>query len=218
MLLSELIENIKMEVGQFEIDFDELTNDQYSKILLNQVSPIVNKNIPYTMFRRIEISASPYTFTSDIPEWVAEVNPIDMLNIGNLTRRLYEEGSGVNIYGRSEDTTIPSFLWEYDKVNGKLYLDHTGIFNIKSVHKMALQDQSPDDYEILYLDENAVPHMLNLMSGYVLKAMGRNRRVATLQELPFTLDGDQLVSEGIEQIREAKEEIGKYAKWELGAG
>lgn len=208
MRVTELAEAIKLEVGQFEVDFGELSTLQYSKILQNQVAPIISKHIPYTQHRSIEASASPYVFTSDIPDWVSTVDPIDLISASSVLRhelRLHRDVAAT--------VTKPTFLWTYKNPN--LYLEYGGTFNVLTVHKLTLEDASPDDFEILNMDDKAIPYVIQLMAGYVLVALGRNRRLGKLTELPFELDSTDLVSEGREQVDKAKEEISKVDKWWL---
>lgn len=212
MKLSELIEMVKLNAGQSEIDLGELKFDDYRKIVEKQVAPFVSKHKPFSNDVSLSISSSPYTFTAPIPKWISEVHPINNLSPVNVAATL-----GLGKAGDLEDIRKPTFLWEY--VKPKLYVQYTGDMLVKACYNIeVVADGTGNDYDINYLDGGAESNLIDLATGYAMRSIGRNRRNATLEELPVSFSADDLVSEGEELIKEAKGSLQSGNRWWMAVG
>mgnify|MGYP001573297339 CR=1 FL=1 len=208
MKLSELIANVKIRVGQYDIDLEELDVAAYKMIVEDQSSEFVAKYLPHEIRRRIVINTSPYVFTTDIPLWISEVIPVEIYSASSM---LHSYGLGLNI---AEATTRQTFLWEYESPN--LYVEFTGNFSTLSLHRITLtQISGEDDYEINFLDDKAKPYLIEDVAGRAMQALGRGRRSAKITDLTFELDGDAIVSEGVELVNTNLEKMQAVSKWLL---
>lgn len=221
MDLDELIEVIKVESGQYEIDLDELDPAKYKLLLKRKVLPVINRYMPYTVDTVIVVSASPYTYiTTDIPEWLSNVIPIgnvstsNIILTGNLRMGRYESGASLGL--PLGDISKPTFLWNYQKP--KLYIEHLGDMLATECYKAKLTETDTETFSIDLLKEDALPYMIDLLLGYIMVAVGRARRAVTLNDLPIIFDTDTLVSEGQQLILETKEDIKQNSDFELAIG
>jgi hypothetical protein len=215
MKLSELIEVIKIDSAQFEIDFEELSDVRYKKIFEKRVIPIIGKHKPYTVYQRISVTSSPYTFTTaeGIPDWISEFIPLNTLSAsGTLSSFGLEAPHNIDI----SDIDKPMFLWRYNSPD--LYVHYNGEFNVLKVFKPVIESDGAEDYDITYLKSNIEDSVIDLMTGYVLVAIGRNRRLARMTDLTIELDAESLVTEGLELIRETKESIKNSNDFHLALG
>lgn len=208
MKLSELIEDVKLEAGQKLVDLEELDMATYKRILEDRVRPVITKHIPYTRHVLVDITASPYVYTEDIPEWISEVSPVQILSVASV---LSTYGFGRSI---AEAINKPTFLWHYEKP--KLYVEFTGNHNVLSCHGLTLTAISgEDDYEINFMEDKALPYVISFTAGYAMIGMGRGRRAATLTDLLFQLDGDNLAHEGKALIEDTLKQVSSAAQWWL---
>lgn len=211
MKISELMDAVRTSSGQKFIDFEEFTDVDYKRLIELRVLPYISKHKPLVEMKSISISTSPYIFSSaeGIPDWIHRVDPIayntQILTTISALRQPFP------------DINKPSLLFEYNKPN--LYIEMNGDFLVrKCTHAFLTEDDDQMDWTISKLDDAAIPMLIDLTLGYVLVAIGRSRRSATLTELPFTFDAAELVSEGEEIIAGVKESVGELNKWWLAVG
>lgn len=213
MTLLELIDTVKTQSGQKQLDFNELTTTDYKNIVERQSAPLISRYLPFEKHIRIQVGSSPFTFTDpDIPEWISRVDPLDVViptGGGLLIKALSSMGQS--------DITKPSLFSKYDKPN--LFIESSGSFLVKALFKMSLEPSPtiPGDFDIFQLDEHAVPYLTDLVLAYTLISIGRGRRAVTLEPLPFEFDSPSLVSEGLDLLRETKELLQQKSKFWLSA-
>lgn len=202
MLLSELVELVKMEAGQHEVDLQELEVSKYKMLLERRVLPVTNRHIPYTQDVYVEITGSPHSFiTTDIPgipKWISSVMPVGNISSANVI--LSNTLMHTSLLGLT-DITKPTFFWKY--VKPTLYVQYIGEMLIQGCYDTYLEETDDEDYTIELLNSSAEEHVITLLSGYAMITLGRSRRSAKVIDLPVEFDTDALIAEGQEIVREA---------------
>jgi hypothetical protein len=215
MLLSELVELVKIESGQHEMDLSELAVEKYKLILEKRVLPVLNKHMPYSTDVNIDIVASPYIFTTavdtNIPTWISRIVPVGNVSATNIILR------GSAQHYPLGDIVKSTFLWNYD-APPKLYLEYTGDMLVTACYNASLVVTDDEDYNITLFNEDAEQYMISLLAGHAMVALGRGRRSAKILDLPIEMDTDALIAEGQELIRETLDEIKQNNAFYLALG
>ena len=211
-LYAELKKLVDIASGQFQTAIVSLPDLDLKLLVESQVLPVIGAHLPLTKKFQITVSGSPHTFTTDIPDWIPVVDPVDITSPSSVFGQLY---SSSRLRRKTQGIAKPTFLWEYEKPT--LYIEYNGEVIIKGAYKSILVDDGASDYDITNIDESTKPHLINLTTGYVMVALGGDERKVRLTELPIELDGEQMVSDGKELIEKTLEAITKNNKWYLGA-
>ena len=215
--LEELVTTAKALAGMTRIDLGELTAKEFYLITKNKVMPFVGKHIPTVVSKEINIAASPYLFTTEIPDWISRVVPLDITPINMNLHTIF----GMNP-NQPKDIAKPQFLTKYERP--KLYVENPGRFLVECCYTptIVLKDggdpKKLTDYEFTAMDDDAEEHIYKLFQGYMMQAVGFDRRTATLTDLPIELDADGLISDGKDLVEEAIADTTDSSKSHLGIG
>ena len=250
MLLSELIDNIMSESGQFitgdlacigfdkfkflnsvvinELKFyqryrpltfrfnrraDQLANGQASIFFSNQDSTGAHDgshDAGLVFNQRVGI------FNRDpgiVPVWVSEVIPVNVLTSAGILY-LIQETRFINVSERSILHEPRTFMWHYEKDDdhGILYTTETGKMDITAHYEYPIVDIIDSmgtflDADLKYLDAGKDEIFLDIILGRFLITIGRSRRTFTLNNSPINFDAAELVAEGTEMVKEARERL-----------
>jgi hypothetical protein len=256
MFLSEILDNIIQEAGQFiigdlscfgwskekflnslvinELKFyeryrpltfrfnrraDQLANGQASLFFSNKDSTGAHdgsQDAGLVFNQRVgELNRDPGL----VPEWISSVIPVNVLTTAGILY-LIQETRFINTSERSILHEPRTFLWHYehDDNHGILYTSETGKMDITAHYKYPVIDMVDSngnfvDAEIKYLDAGKDEIFLDIILGRFLVSVGRSRRLATLNNSPINFDAAELVSEGTEMMKEARERLYEQSQW-----
>jgi len=152
---------------------------------------------------------------SRIPKWISSVVPVNVLTVAGILY-LIQETRFTNVGEQSIMHEPRTFLWTYEAPI--LYLTETGGMDI-TAHYSYVREETFDsegkivevDFDIL--DEGADRIFIDLVIGKFLQKVGRSRRAFVLNDLPIVTDASELVGEGIEREREARERLYEQSNW-----
>lgn len=211
-LIAELKRLTNIKAGQWQTVLSDLPNDDFLLIVKHEVLPLIGAQYPLVRLQQVHVTGNPFTFITDIPDWIYRVEPANVIS-PSTTLKMLDPYYLSRIAG---DVAKPTFLWEYAKP--KLFLEYTGKLEIKGVYKPVLVDDESDDWDITELDEKIIPILIRLATGHAMIALGSDERKARLTELDLQFDGSEMITEGNDMIKEATEELERKNKWWLAAG
>jgi hypothetical protein len=192
--LKDLWNTLLIETGQFILQDKDIEIDTFRfKTLVNRVLALYSKYCPHLKNLWIMVNTRKYTFI-DPPEWIMDLIPLELAGIVPYFIR--------DPWYMEQDKRL--FIWEYRKPN--LYVEIQGRYDVKAIYYHTLKEDENGEF---YIDTiNFTDTLfLDLIKGYFLSALGRNRRAFTLNDLPLTTDADQLVQEGEELIRDTTQNL-----------
>lgn len=216
MNLNEMFDRVLVLSGQFLIPDSviELKLDKF-KIIVEQTLGVWNNYTPIDkhVYKNLD-SGRQYTFTENdpngIPKNIVDLQPIRISGVAPFF---------LSEYGRLGDTLDikKSFPWEYRAP--KLTVPITGEFDLHCIydHKLVV-DNSTGGEPAYRCDTIATSddEFFDILTGRFLQSLGRSRRAFTLNELPITVDGAELVAEGKQMEDEARADlIENKSKWYL---
>lgn len=217
MNLNEIFNKVLVLSGQFLIPDSviELRVDKF-KFLVEQVLGIINNYNPVDKYLYKDLSAGrQYTFTAlntpdGIPDNIVDVTPVRISGVAPYFLAEYALGG-------SELDVKKSFPWVYR--NPILTLPINAEVQIHAIyhHKITVDNVAGGEpaYKVSTLNAND-DDFFELLTGKFLQALGRSRRAFTLNDLPITVDGAELVSEGKQMCDEALNDlIENKSKWYL---
>jgi hypothetical protein len=233
MTLDDLIDYVMTESGEFIIgDIETTLIDRHRfHLIVKRALSLYGKYRPLTERTTILVSG-----TADLshgganrpPEWVSRVIPIGSGGTNSATNQsaasfIYGSvgmGRYSNIYPTEPPRNIP---WEYNKPTLSIGGGSEDMYDVTAHYNYELIDIVKDDQNkvqtavvagISFNDEL----FFDLIVGYFLIALGRSRRAFTLNDLPVTMDGGELVSEGDEKVRTTRELLQEQSSWQLAIG
>ena len=256
MLLSELIQDILSESGQFIIgDLECIGLDRrkfLESVVLNELkfyqryrpltfrfNRVANQhaNGQASIFFSNQDSTGAHDGSADagkvfsqrvgvfnrdpgmIPMWVSEVVPVNVLTTAGILY-LIQETRFINVSERSILHEPRTFLWHYehDEDHGILYTTETGRMDITAHYQYPVIDMVDStgkliDAELKYIDPGKDEIFLEIILGRFLVTLGRSRRAFTMNSSPINFDASELVAEGTEKEREAKERLYENSNW-----
>jgi hypothetical protein len=215
-----MFDRVLVESGQFLMKDDiELDLDRF-KILVQSTLGTYSKYVPHHHIFNLDVQALDtsfgglkYTFHEGsspfgIPDWISDLIPVRLAGVHPWYFRQKEEWVNKELEYKRQ------FPWEYRRPH--LYVPVQSIYEVTAVYHHRIKEKSSDEpvgsgvlkknYEVLTIDERA-DHFFDLLRGRFLKALGRNRRAFTLNELPITVDAAELVSEGDQIEKDALEQL-----------
>lgn len=212
MTVLDLYEEIKLETGQYVLDFIDYDVTTFKKILERKVFPEFGRYLPFVERQRIVVQKSPYIFQVRIPEWISELKPLDIYASSNILTQL-------NLVSRlTLDIAKPIFLWKYENPN--LYTMYSSSCEAVCCFTIKLEDipNVTDDWNIIDWDEHRKNDLIDLAAGHTLLAIGRARRSVQIEGLPLRLDWSELIADGEKLVSETMERIRRTDKWWLASG
>lgn len=233
MTLDDLIDYVMTESGQFIVgDLETTQIDRHRfHLIVKRALALYGRYKPQTQRLNVIIDRSvDLSLGVDrTPDWISRVVPIGTggtdgktgLSAAAFVYGNTMGGGGLtdSVYSRPRTRSMP---WEYNAPVLSVY-GPEDLYDVTAHYQPALADIQRDANNkvtdatvpgIDYRDE----HFLDLLVGFFLIALGRSRRAFTLNDLPVTMDGDQMVSEGDEKLRTAREALQEQASWELALG
>lgn len=216
MNLNEIFDKVLIFSGQFLIPDTviELRVDKFKALVSHALGSWNNYN-PIDRHINVDISTiRQHTFTELGPHGIP-VNIVDLqpIRISGVAPFFLTE------WGRLGDSLEmkKQFPWEYRKPT--LTVPMTGEFDLHCIyyHKIEVDNTTGGEpaYKVETISEND-DEFFKLLTGLFLQSLGRSRRAFTLNELPITTDGAELVSEGKQMEDEAMADlIENKSKWYL---
>jgi len=225
--LSELEEIVMIESGEYlllNIENLTLTTAKFWA-MVKRVLKYYEGKCPFVYKHNLTVSSGKYTYQDSVsygpPDWISSVVPTTSSNIMDVYSVLSNK-----VAGETSLLEIPrGFVWKYENPN--LYVSEDGIMDVVECH--AHQYTETDDsagvlqeVTISTITQKDDSKFIDLVLARFLMMLGRSRRAFTMNDLPITSDGDQLVSEGQELWRDTVEKLEETDKWYLalseGAG
>ncbi len=165
-----------------------------------------------------------------VPKWISEVVPAAGYGSrGDLQILFGGIGIGYGVGGtgnelRSVERSILHepypFIWHYehDSHHGILYTGYTGSMDITAhygypVIEMIDSNGILIDAEFKYMDSGKDEAFIDMIIGRFLISLGRSRRAFTLASSPINFDGAELVAEGTEKYKEARDLLHETSNW-----
>lgn len=216
MTIDEIFDRILLRSGQYilrkariEIDVDSF------RILVEDALSEYSGFVPHTCEYTMNFNSSrSFTFPPDFdttlnrsPDWLSEVTPISSF------------GSVSTVFRQRDCSELIDPIqapWDYNKKTKVLTVPYSSYYKVIGVyeHEVSKVDGSTNSYEVLTIDKGAQP-FFKILQGMFLQGIGRSRRAFTLSDLPILMDADTLVSEGVEIVEKANEEMQDDQKFYL---
>jgi len=205
MRLTDLINEIMLISGEFIVG--DLANTQIDVplfyALVKRTLRDYSRWKPRTAVHKVQLNSNSYQFdTNDKPASVQSVStvPFGILMSG------FHGSSSVN-------------YWEYNRETGVLdVVGLLGAVNITAHYDTYPTVETRDettgvliDAEISGVRQETL--FLDLLQGNFLIALGRSRRAFTLNDLPVSMDADQLVGEGQSLVEQTIERLQDNSDW-----
>lgn len=223
MKLSDLTELILIESGEFILG-DDIANTNLS---LNKFWRVVKRSLKlYSQYRscirkqNIEVANGFYTYTEagstyGIPDWISSVIPVGLSN----TAAMYNYYMNVP-YNKEEYTMLEiprKFHWKYESPT--LYVTENGKMDVTEHHQHSYTESFESDgasiaeVDMPTLTEGEDRLFIDLVMSLFLLSIGRSRRAFTLEDLPISMDGEELVREGNELWEKTMEKLQNQSNW-----
>jgi hypothetical protein len=214
MKLDEIFDKVLIESGQFQIAKDcvELDADRFL-ILVKSVLGIYNKYSPIMGHVQKDINLNrQYTFTDEnttqvrdsnglvlpfggAPEWILDALPVRIAGTYPYFLREFDRP-------KSNLDIKVEYPWEYRKP--VLTVPVQGEYDIKAVYFHRVTQTTDGIFEVVTITDLDEAFFKLLLAKFLF-GIGRSRRAFTLQDLPITHDGAELVSEAKELNDQAYE-------------
>lgn len=216
MNLNEMFDVVLVMSGQFLIPDSviELRVDKFKKLVENCLGVWNNYNpIDRHVYINLQ-NGRQYTFTDNdefgIPQNIVDLQPIRISGVAPFF---------LSEYGRLGDAmeVKKQFPWEYRKPT--LTVPLTAEFDLHCIynHRLEVDNSTGGEpaYKCTTISEND-DEFFKMLTGRFMQSLGRSRRAFTLNELPITTDGGELVSEGKQMEDEAIADlVENKSKWYL---
>jgi len=212
--IRDIFTRVILKSGQFllhrknlEIDLDAF------RILVEDALAEYSKSIPYTKNLSLNLTASrSHTFMDDSvllrkPDWVAEATPT---RFSGTVIPLFNAQSNSDIFNDVDEGVFNP--WLYNDSTYTLTVPYSAHYKVVTVYDHLVDTISNADGTFDYEVKTISPRdrfLFDLITGLFLQGIGRSRRAFTLNDLPITMDSDQIISEGKEMETQALEEIHK---------
>lgn len=217
MLLSELIDIVITETGQFILGDDsstvlDCTNINRTRFwnIARRSLKIYQKHFPVSKQLSIEVTQRVFEFgvgTNPIatPDWISSAIPTGLTGGIFLTELLFR---------RNSDLEPRTSLWTYRKP--KLYTTEDGFMDITAHYPYTtnetLVDEKLSEVDIVEISE-ADNLFIDLVTANFMIALGRSRRQFNIQELPIQIDASELTDEGKELLEQTNEKLLVKSRW-----
>ncbi len=230
MTLDELIDYVMTESGEFIVGELETTqiNRHRFHLIAKRALAIYSKYRPLTDRQTLTVDGSldmTDISSGQTPAWISRVVPVSDSSVGGTG-----QGAAAFIYGNAGGLSDPYYAsgrprqipWEYNKPTLSV-ASSSGMYDI-TMHRHHTLDNITKDASNLVIDaelpsiDYADDIFFDILVGFFLMSLGRSRRAFTLNDLPVTMDGSDLVSEGETKVNEAKERLTEQSSWYLALG
>lgn len=232
MTLDDLIEYVMTESGEFIVgDLETTQIDRHRfHLIVKRALALYGRYRPMAERTSVLVNQSVDLTQggSRAPDWLSRVIPTGTGGTDEVTGQsaaqfIYGDimggGFADPVFSRPRPRSIP---WEYNapilSVKGP-----EDMYDITAHYLQELTEIEKDTNGkvqaakitgITYNDDL----FFDIVTALFLIALGRSRRAFTLNDLPVTMDGDQLVSEGDEKLRNAREQLQEQSAWHHAIG
>jgi len=235
MNLDDLIDYVMTESGEFivgDLETTQIDRHRFHLIakralaLYGRYRPLT-KRLNLIIDRSVDLSLDP---SSDVPDWISRVVPVGTGGTEEATgmsaaafvygNALGNEGFHDTVYSRPKTRSMP---WEYNAPVLSVY-GPNDLYDVTAHYRRDFADveRNTDTNKVIKANLPGISYdddlFLEMCVGYFLIALGRSRRAFTLNDLPVTMDGDQLVSEGDEKLRTVREMLQEQSSWHHAIG
>lgn len=232
MTLDELVDYVMTESGEFIVGELETTqiNRHRFHLITKRALAIYSKYRPLTDRQTLAVNSSlDLTDVSggQTPAWISRVMPV---SDSSSTSSGTGQGAAAFIYGNAGGLSDPYLAsgrprhipWEYNKPTLSV-AGSSGMYDITMHRHHTLENIKKDEANLVI--DGEIPSIdyaddifFDILVGFFLMSLGRSRRAFTLNDLPVTMDGSDLVSEGETKVNEAKERLTEQSSWYLALG
>lgn len=160
-----------------------------------------------------DIDDSPFDLIGEtkipnqIPDWISDIIPVRLAGVHPFYFHQMEQRANPELEVKLQ------FPWEYNKPT--LYVPVQSLYEVTAVYKHRIVGITYKDPQNGTLRKEGVVRTISdadddffkLLTGKFMKALGRNRRAFTLNELPITQDSAELVSEGDQMEKDALQDL-----------
>jgi hypothetical protein len=209
MDLQGMFDRVILNSGQFQISQDHIELDiKKFKLLVEVALGFYSNNVPHVAYlyvngnntnsRQIHFQESDYPL--GVPDMIVDLIPIRISGVIPYYLREFDRP-------RSNLDIKVEFPWIYRKPT--LTIPTNAEFDVKAAYYHRLVNTGND--KIPHWDCRTITDnddsFIDLLTGRFLKAVGRARNAFTIGDLPIKADSSELISEGKELEKQAKEEI-----------
>lgn len=202
--LNDLYNAALVRAGQHLVQIelqDELPFDQFKTLFKNQIFPLYAKYVYKSDKKTINVQYGvPYIFPDPAPDVVSTVIPVSIygLYIGEfLNFRFFTHSSFLST------KPLTRFTIAFDYRKPKLHVGYQGMVEVRIHWKVQYNEESGQ----VEVDPETKDILVDLVAGYIMSAVGRSRRMVRITDSNMEFDATELVTEGEELIREARERL-----------
>jgi hypothetical protein len=227
MNIRDIFDRILLRSGQYIIRKAKVDIDVDTfRILVEDALADYSKAVPYECDYDLNMNASRnYVFPNDFdpvllrsPDWLSEVTPISSF------------GSLHTVFGhrQSSDSYCSEVIdpieapWVFNSKTKNLTVPFSANYKVTACYKHRIvatlnTSTGETDFTIptITIDDQI---FFRFLQGKFLQGIGRSRRAFTLSDLPIIMDADQMVSDGVEMVDRANEDMNNVQKFHLAFG
>lgn len=224
MNVKDIFNRIIQKSGQYLLSTNniEINIDSF-RILIEDALAIYNKASPYDKEITVDANDRSVIFEATdeefsevgrIPKWIAKATPILNYSTGANPNFLAPVFSS---YNRNVSDVIEA-IFKYN--SPRLVVNISGNWEVLCVwnhvvEKLPLVSGKSQEYEVKTITvEDYV--FFDLLKAMFLSGIGLSRRAFTMDNLPISMDAQELVSDAEAQLATAKEELQNVQKFYLG--
>lgn len=209
MTLQELFDITLLRTGEFLVPQDKVELDvRRFRILIENALGWYSKYVPkieYLYINANNTNSRQYVFVEEafpygIPDDISDIIPVRISGVVPYYLREFDRP-------RSNLDIKVEFPWVYRKP--VLTLPTNAEFDVKAFYFHRLKNFGTNDnpnWEVRTITEND-QEFIDLVIARFLIALGKSRRAFTIEDLPIKVDATELVSEGKDLEKQAKEDI-----------
>lgn len=224
MKITDIFDRILLRSGQFIIKRGNIDIDVDSfRILVEDALSDYSGAVPYSCDYDMNFNSTrsfkfPDDFDSELnrsPDWISEVTPIS--SHGSIYSVLNQGLTATSRTAYSELIEPIQAPWDYNKKTKVLTVPYSAYYKVTGVYNHEIISEIIDGvevYSIPTISREDQP-FFDLLRAMFLIGIGRSRRAFTLNDLPITMDADQLASEGEALLEKATEALQNDQKFYL---
>jgi len=231
MEVLDMWKEVLLDSGQFLIEPTnvELDQDKFVHLVRDSLR-LYNKYCPKLEKFNLSIvgpgTGGVFTFTEDftanqkelgIPKMIGDAIPFSIFGtvptslrhlFGNITQ---DAGQSYTVNRVSANLVKCPFPVEYRSPS--LYVPLQGDYDVEAYFNHNITEYVDEEncrkYKVDTIDEakGDFTYFFDYLTGKFMQALGRSRRAFTIQELPITLDAEQMVSDGERKEEDARNRI-----------
>lgn len=202
----QMIEYLLVNSGQYLLGDFVTTSGMEEKYFIALVKSVL---VTYSNFIPVEKRKTMKLFNGlkfdgkngqDIPQFIVEIRNKNQNVVGNI------------LFGTNKNSVISKHHWEFNSDNSLSFRYPQGYYE---VHYAVNHKYDEETHSIDTLSEGD-PLFLDLFTAQMMLSIGKSRRAFLLNDLPFTIDADSLVSEGESLKDSTMEKLKERSRHYLG--